>query len=73
MAVSLASIKRSGFSKPPIAMVYAVHGIGKTTFGACAPNPIFIQTEDGLGAIEAGHLRHHEVLRRYHGRYRRSV
>jgi hypothetical protein len=53
MAVSLASIKRSGQPKPPTVLLYSVHGIGKTTFGACAPNPIFIQTEDGLGAIEA--------------------
>jgi hypothetical protein len=52
MAISLASIKRSGKPKPPVVMMYAVHGIGKTTFGASAPKPIFIQTEDGLGAIE---------------------
>src|SRR4051795_629874 len=53
MAISLSSIKRSGAPKPPVVMMYAVHGIGKTTFGACAPKPIFIQTEDGLGSIEA--------------------
>lgn len=52
MAISLSSIKRSGNPKPPIIMMYAVHGIGKTTFGASTPNPIFLQTEDGLGAIE---------------------
>ena len=53
MAISLASIKRSGTPKPPIVLLYAVHGIGKTTFGASAPKPIFIQTEDGLGNIQA--------------------
>ncbi len=53
MAISLSSIKRSGAPKPPIVELYAVHGIGKTTFAACAPKPIFLQTEDGLGAIEA--------------------
>lgn len=52
MAISLSSIKRSGKHKPPIVMMYAVHGIGKTSFGASAPNPVFIQTEDGLGKIE---------------------
>ena len=52
MAISLASIRRSGRPKPPMVMMYAVHGIGKTTFGASAPRPIFIQTEDGLGKIE---------------------
>ncbi|MEZ4651966.1 MAG: ATP-binding protein [Candidatus Eisenbacteria bacterium] len=34
------------------ALVYGVHGVGKSTFAASAPNPIFIQTEDGLGDIE---------------------
>lgn len=53
MTISLASVKRSGQPKPPTVLLYSVHGIGKTTFGASAPNPIFIQTEDGLGAIEA--------------------
>jgi hypothetical protein len=53
MAISLGSIKRSGIPKPPTVLLYSVHGIGKTTFGACAPNPVFLQTEDGLGAIEA--------------------
>lgn len=38
---------------PRRVMVYGVHGIGKTTFGAMAPNPIFIQTEDGLANLEA--------------------
>ena len=52
MAISLSSIRRSGRPKPPMVIMYAVHGIGKTTFGASAPRPIFIQTEDGLGKIE---------------------
>jgi hypothetical protein len=52
MAISLSSIKRSGKPKPPSVLLYGVHGIGKTSFGACAPKPIFIQTEDGLGSIE---------------------
>lgn len=38
---------------PRRVMLYGVHGIGKSTFGAMAPNPIFIQTEDGLANIEA--------------------
>jgi len=33
-------------------MIYGTHGIGKSTFGAMAPAPIFIQTEEGLGDIE---------------------
>ena len=33
-------------------MVYGVHGVGKSTFGAMAEKPIFIQTEDGLGVLD---------------------
>lgn len=37
---------------PRRVMVYGVAGVGKSTFGAMAPAPIFIQTEDGLGDID---------------------
>ena len=33
-------------------MLYGTHGIGKSTFASCAPKPIFLQTEDGLGEID---------------------
>ncbi len=33
-------------------MLYGPHGIGKSTFGSQAPQPVFIQTEDGLGEID---------------------
>ena len=39
-------------NKPPRIMVYGQEGVGKSTFGASAPAPIFIQTEDGLGEID---------------------
>lgn len=32
-------------------LLYGTHGIGKSTFGAMAPKPVFIQTEDGLRNI----------------------
>ena len=37
---------------PRRVMLYGTHGIGKSTFGAMTPKPIFIQTEDGLGEID---------------------
>lgn len=52
MAFDLSSIKRGPDLKPPRLFLYAVEGIGKTTFAASAPKPIFIQTEDGLGALD---------------------
>ncbi|RLT07809.1 MAG: ATP-binding protein [Planctomycetota bacterium] len=36
---------------PPRLVLYGTEGIGKSTFGAQAPAPIFIQTEDGLSEI----------------------
>ena len=35
-------------TKAPRMVVYGVHGIGKTTFGARLPNPVFLRTEDGM-------------------------
>ena len=52
MALSLKSISRSTI-KPPIMALHGTAGIGKTSFAAQAVNPIFIRTEDGLGAINA--------------------
>jgi hypothetical protein len=37
---------------PPRAVLYAPPGVGKTTFGACAPGPIILPTEDGLAALK---------------------
>jgi len=48
MAISLASLRRAKAEKPPIMLVHATGGVGKTTLGASAPNPVVIQTEDGL-------------------------
>lgn len=39
--------------KPPRILIYGAHGLGKSTFGASASSPVFIQTEDGLDAIDA--------------------
>ena len=37
---------------PRRAIIYGVHGIGKSSWAAQAPKPIFVQTEDGLGDID---------------------
>ena len=56
MAINLASILHNRELKPPRLMVYGPHGLGKTTFGASAPKPIFIPTEDGLGVLSVDHF-----------------
>lgn len=53
MAISLSSLRTSGAPTPPRVLLYGVHGVGKTTFASSAPSPVFLQTEDGLGSIEA--------------------
>lgn len=52
MAFNLDSIRKTSDTKPPRTLIYSTHGIGKTTFAANAPNPVFIQTEDGEGSLE---------------------
>ena len=56
MAVSLKSIARNSDMRAPRILLYSSHGIGKSTFGASAPAPIFILTEDGLGKLEVDHF-----------------
>ena len=56
MAISLASLNRTTALKPPRILIHGVHGVGKTTFAAGAPDPVFILTEDGLGTLEVPHF-----------------
>ena len=56
MAFDLSSIQKKAAMQAPRIMLYGVEGIGKTTFAAGAPSPIFIQTEDGLGSIDVPHF-----------------
>lgn len=48
----LDKIQRGKQDKPRRTMLYGVHGIGKSTFGAMSNRPIFIPTEDGLDEID---------------------
>lgn len=47
----LASVQRSGPVKPVRVMIYGIEGVGKSTFGANAPKPIFITPEGGVDEI----------------------
>jgi len=48
----LETIQSGREKRPPRIMIYGSEGIGKSTFAASAPNPVFLQTEDGLGEID---------------------
>jgi hypothetical protein len=56
MAFDLKSIRKNDAMAAPRIMVYGVEGIGKSTFGAGSPNPIYILTEDGLGSLKVDHF-----------------
>ena len=56
MAFDLKSIKKNTAIAAPRLMVYGVEGIGKSTFAASSPDPIYILTEDGLGSLKVAHF-----------------
>lgn len=51
MAISLQSIQTGIAANPPVITIHSDTGIGKSTFAANAPNPIFIPTENSLGKL----------------------
>ena len=56
MAFDLKSISKNDAQLAPRIMLYGVEGIGKSTFAAYSPKPIFILTEDGLGSLPVQHF-----------------
>lgn len=48
----LDSIQSGKENKPPRIMIYGSEGVGKSTFGASAPDAVFVQIEDGLSEID---------------------
>lgn len=54
--MKLSDIKKGIKKQPPRILTYGIHGIGKSTWAAQAPSPVFIQTEDGLTNIDVAHF-----------------
>lgn len=48
----LSQIQAGKSRKPPRLFIYGIEGIGKSNLASRMPNPIFVQTEDGLGEID---------------------
>ena len=48
----LKQIHKGKRHSPPRIVIYGIEGIGKSTMASHSPNPIFVQTEDGLDQIE---------------------
>jgi hypothetical protein len=51
MAINLSLLKKNR-PRPPRIIIHGGAGIGKTTWAAGAPAPVFVPTEDGLGALD---------------------
>jgi hypothetical protein len=45
--MQLGNVVKGRIAKPVRILVYGAEGIGKTTFAASAPSPIFLEGEDG--------------------------
>lgn len=52
MAISLANIRKGRGLKPPKGVIYGPGGVGKTTWAANAPDPVFLMTEEGEGLLD---------------------
>jgi len=70
---ALASIQKGRAIMPRRVMLYGVHGVGKSTFGAMAEQPIFITTEEGTNDIDCDRFplatRYADVLASLSGLY----
>jgi hypothetical protein len=49
--MTLASVRSGHVDVPLRTLLHGVEGVGKTTFGANAPSPIFIGAEEGFGRL----------------------
>jgi hypothetical protein len=50
--MTLSSVVKGKQAQPIRALVYGVEGIGKSSFGAAAPAPIFLGAEDGTAQLD---------------------
>ena len=52
VTVSLANVKRGKLESPMRITIYGVEGIGKSSFAAGAPSPVFLDTEEGTTKLD---------------------
>lgn len=45
-------VHKTKHAAPPRIVIHGGEGVGKSTFASKSPNPIFVQTEDGLNGID---------------------
>lgn len=54
--MSLGNVKSGRMHLKPFVLLYGPDGVGKSTFGADAPAPIFLGTEQGFGELNVAHF-----------------
>ncbi len=54
--MTLAAVTRGKIEAPPRVLLFGPEGIGKSTFGAGAPDAIFLGAEDGTGELDVARL-----------------
>jgi hypothetical protein len=64
--MKLANVVRGRLTKPLRITVYGVDGIGKSTFAAQAPAPVFIGVEDGTATLDVPRFPEPTTLREVH-------
>ncbi len=50
--MTLSAVTRGRVEKPLRVLLYGPEGVGKSTFAACAPDPIFLAAEDGTSQLD---------------------
>lgn len=60
--MTLASVIKGRIQKPVRVTIYGGAGVGKTTFGASAPSPIFLGAEDGTAQLDVARFPKPETL-----------
>jgi len=50
--ITLSSVKKGKVTTPPRLLVYGMEGVGKSTFAAGAPDPVFLCSESGTNFLD---------------------
>lgn len=56
MSLLLSQVTKGKIKQPILTLCYGPDGVGKSTFGAKAPNPIFLGTEKGTANLDVARL-----------------
>lgn len=50
--MAIGNVKSGKISRPIVTLLWGIEGVGKTSFAASAPDPIFLSSEDGTGHLD---------------------